>query len=66
MLIEVPGDSLIQELRKPVKDGFDDTRREKRSYSCLRAHKNVGKVKRGTHLVIAQLVLDLVLSQKRI
>lgn len=68
MLIEVPSNSLIQERRKPLKERFNDARRKVCSYSCLRTHKRsaLETLKRGTHLVVAQLVLDLIFPQKRI
>jgi hypothetical protein len=68
MLIEVPSNSLIQERRKPLKEGFNDAWRKVCSYSCLRTHKRsaLETLKRGTHLIVAQLVLDLIFPQKRI
>ena len=66
VLIEVPSDSLIQDLRSPLKDRPNNTPCEIGSYSRLQINKSVLEgAERGTHLVIAQLFLDLVFSQKR-
>lgn len=66
MLIEVPSNSLIQKRRKPLKKRLNDARRKVCSYSCLRTHRQsaLETVKWGTHLVVAQLVLDFIFPQK--
>ena len=69
MLIEVQSNSLIHARRTPINDRRNDARREVCSYSRLQTHviRNIGNCKTGnTHLVVAQLVLNVIFRQKRI